>query len=100
MVENFYHPYEALFSDDVKRLHLKNYRDNKYVLLFFKTLILKQKSKFEYGYKFNGQRMSRQLIMVPVDSKGNPDFVFMEQYMKRQENKLIKEAKNIKIKGA
>ena len=23
VVENFYHPYEAIFSDDVKRLHLK-----------------------------------------------------------------------------
>lgn len=43
VVENFYHPYEAIFSDDVKRLHLRNYTDNKYVLLFFKTLILKTK---------------------------------------------------------
>lgn len=35
VVENFYHAYGCVFSDDVKRLHLKNYSDNQYVLLFF-----------------------------------------------------------------
>lgn len=89
VVENFYHPYEALFTDDVKRLHLRNYPDNKYVLLFFKTLILKQKPKYEYGYKFNGKRMSRQIISVPINDHGKPDYLFMEQYMMRMENKLM-----------
>ena len=32
VVENFYHPYECIFSDDVKRLHLLHHEDNKYVL--------------------------------------------------------------------
>ena len=45
VVESFYHPYEAIFSDDVKRLHLKRHQDNKYVLLFIKQLIFKQKCK-------------------------------------------------------
>ena len=35
MAISFYHQYECLFSDDVKRFHLKEYPDNKYVLLFF-----------------------------------------------------------------
>src|SRR5699024_8155346 len=95
VVENFYHPYEALFSDDVKRLHLRNHSDNKHVLLFFKTLILKQKPKFEYGYKFNGTRMSRQNISVPINDEGNPDYLFMEQYMKRVENKLMKQTETV-----
>ena len=58
MVIGFYHPYECIFSDDVKRFHLKNYPDNEYVLLFMKVLILKQKSKFAYLYKFNAERMA------------------------------------------
>ena len=82
VVENFYHPYEAIFSDDVKRLHLKNYPDNKYVLLFIKTSILKQKSKYEYGYKFNGERMERQCIMLPEAQDGQPDYKYMEYKMK------------------
>ena len=34
VAEAFYHPYSCVFSDDVKRLHLKNTDDGKYILLF------------------------------------------------------------------
>ena len=80
VVENFYHPYCCVFSDDVKRLHLKKCADNKYILLFFKTVLLQQKVKYTYGYKFNGQRMERQKILLPVNGKGDPDYALMRQY--------------------
>lgn len=83
VVENFYHPYGCIFSDDVKRLHLREHADNKYILLFFKTVILQQKVKYTYGYKFNGQRMGRQKILLPVNEEGRPDYEFMEQYGKQ-----------------
>ncbi len=83
VVENFYHPYGCIFSDDVKRLHLREHADNKYILLFFKTVILQQKVKYTYGYKFNGQRMERQKILLPVNEKDHPDYKFMEQYGKQ-----------------
>lgn len=83
VVENFYHPYCCVFSDDVKRLHLREHADNKYILLFFKTVILQQKVKYTYGYKFNGQRMERQKILLPVNEEGRPDYEFMEQYGKQ-----------------
>jgi len=84
MVISFYHPYECIFSDSVKRLHLKKHEDNVYILLFFKTVILQQKSKYNYGYKFNANRMSRQLISIPVDEQGKPDYAFMESYAKEE----------------
>ncbi len=87
MAISFYHPYECIFSDDVKCFHLKEYPDNKYVLLFFKAIILQQKPKYNYGYKFNGTRMKRQIIMLPVNDAGNPDYEYMEQYIK---NLMIK----------
>lgn len=83
VVENFYHAYGCVFSDDVKRLHLKNHNDNKYVLLFLKTVILQQKMKYTYGYKFNGQRMERQKILLPINVQGMPDYNYMEQYGKQ-----------------
>ncbi len=83
VVENLYHPYGCIFSDDVKRLHLREHADNKYILLFFKTVILQQKVKYTYGYKFNGQRMERQKILLPVNKEGRPDYEFMEQYGKQ-----------------
>lgn len=82
MCIGFYHPYECIFSDDVKRFHLRNYNDNKYVLLFFKVVILQQKSKFGYLYKFNAERMAKQRLLVPINSNGDPDYEYMEQYSK------------------
>ncbi len=79
--EAFYHSYECIFSDDVKRLHLKHHSDNKYVLLFMSTVVRKQKSKYQYAYKFNEQRMKRQSIMLPVADNGEPDYQFMEHYI-------------------
>lgn len=94
----FYHPYKAIFSDDVKRISFKKHQGNKYVYLFLKTVILKQKSKYQYGYKFSGERMNRQKIMLPVTKEGHLDFDYMETYMRNIEvgilNKYIQNKLN------
>lgn len=77
----FYHQYECIFSDDVKRFHLKNINDKKEILLFFSTLIHLQKTKFNYGYKFNQSRMNRQKIVLPIKEDNSPDYQYMEQYI-------------------
>ena len=90
VVENFYHPYEAVFSDDVKRLKWKDeIYGNKYTYLFLKQMILSQKIKYAYGYKFNGERMKRQKIMLPVTETGLPDYDYMKSYMQKQELEQI-----------
>lgn len=81
VVENFYHPYKAIFSDSVKRLKLKNVKGNKYIYLFLKAVIYKQKNKYQYGYKFNSGRMKKQFILLPV-IHNQPDYEFMEEYIK------------------
>lgn len=91
MVISFYHPYDCIFSDSVKRFHFKNTKDNKYAFLFAKVSILKQRDKYRYGYKFNETRMKKQQIMLPVDSNGEPDYKFMEDYMKYLEQKKLLE---------
>lgn len=89
VVENFYHPYKAIFSDDVKRLSLKELEGNEYLYLFVKTAILKQKSKFQYAYKFNESRMLRQKLLFPIDTKGKPDYDYMENYIKKLEHEKL-----------
>lgn len=81
VVENFYHPYTAVFSDDVKRLKFKNIEGNKFLYLFLKNSILMQKNKYQYGYKFNAKRLKRQKIMLPITDAGKPDYAYMKQYM-------------------
>ncbi len=77
----FFHPYQAMFSDDVKRLKLLHHEDNIFVLLFCKVIIMQQRSKYSYGYKFNGGRMARQLLKFPVTDSGEIDYHYMECYV-------------------
>lgn len=89
IVENFYHPYECLFSDDVKRLKIKSENAGKYAYLFLKTMILKQKSKYQYGYKFNTTRMAKQKILLPINNENQPDWINIERFMLRIELEKI-----------
>ena len=92
VVETFYHPYESIFSDDVKRVAFTDKsQNNEYVLLFLKQMIVQQKSKYQYGYKFNGKRMARQKIILPSKNNSTPDYDFMKKYMMIQEILKIKE---------
>ena len=98
VVENFYHPYKAIFSDDVKRLSLKDIVGNEYLYLFIKNVILKQKSKYQYAYKFNEKRLKRQKILLPINDKEEVDYVYMEQYIKNIKVKKIKQYLDFKTK--
>ena len=79
----FYHPYKAIFSDDVKILSLKDAQDDRDVLLFFKTLLLKQKNDTSYSFKFNANRVMNQEVEVPVGEDGQIDYAYMEEYVKK-----------------
>ena len=90
VVENFYHPYECIFSDDIKRVSFKDEQgQNKYCYMFLKQMILQQKEKYRYAYKFNGDRMARQKIMMPVDSHAIINFNFMKRYITSKELRHI-----------
>lgn len=95
VVENFYHSYECIFSDDVKRVKFKDkeYGDE-FTYLFLKQMILLQKNKYQYGYKFNAKRMSRQKIMLPIDKNGEPHWEYMSNFVKKLEKENIEKTLN------
>lgn len=86
VVENFYHPYECIFSDDVKRISFKDDEgQNKYCYMFLKQMILRQKEKYRYAYKFNVDRMARQKIMMPADEKSRINYRTIAHYTRAKE---------------
>jgi len=85
----FYHPYSALFSNDCRKLRLKH--KNKYVGIFVAQQITNQKDKYGYGYKMGTARLKRQKIMLPSTSLGQPDYHYMEHYMRRLEYQKLKD---------
>lgn len=62
-----------------------------YALRFIAVCINQNKNKFNYGYKANESRILRQTILLPVKDDGQPDYEFMEKYMKAIELRKRKE---------
>jgi len=85
---SFYHPYEALFSNDCRKLRLKN--PNKHIGIFISQQITRQRGKYGYGYKMGTARLKRQKIMLPVNDQNEPDYDYMENYMKQLEYEKLK----------
>lgn len=78
---SFYHKYKALYSNDCRKLKLKQCR-NEFVALFITNQITQQKDKYNYGYKMGTGRLKKQMIMLPTTDDGSPDYEYMEQYVK------------------
>lgn len=86
---SFYHPYKALFGNDCRKLRLKN--PSKHIGIFISQQITRQKGKYGYGYKMGTARLKRQKIMLPINENNEPDYEFMENYMKNLEYKKLTE---------
>lgn len=41
------------------------------------------RSKYSFGYKRNNERLKKDKILLPIDSSGNPDYDYMEKYIKK-----------------
>lgn len=66
---------------------------NRYTGQFLVSALDKNRTIYSYGYKRNESRLKNEVIFLPVDEYGNPDYAFMEQYIKERESQLIKEYK-------
>ncbi|RDG20871.1 hypothetical protein DQM14_01955 [Limosilactobacillus fermentum] len=83
--EAFYHPYTALFGNDCRKVKLK--QKYEYAPFFIAAMLSKQKKAFSYSRKLGTARLKRLRIMLPVNDQGQPDYDYMEQYVK---NLMIK----------
>jgi len=86
----FFHKYKALYSNDCRKLKLKSNK-NEYVALFLTNQIMQQKVKYNYGYKMGTGRLKKQYIMLPINDNKDPDYEYMEQYIKNLIYKKYKE---------
>ncbi len=77
----FYHKYFALYSNDCRKLKIKA-GTNESLALFMTNQIMQQKDKYNYSVKMGTARLLRQKILLPTDSSGNPDYAYMESYIK------------------
>jgi hypothetical protein len=76
-----YQEKEFSASDHVEKL-IPKFNLNLYIGLFITSLLNLEKFRYNYGIKCNHERIKKTKIKLPVDNNGNPDWKFMENYIK------------------
>jgi hypothetical protein len=76
----FYEPFEFIASDHVT--HLKKNGINKYQYLFLSVMLNRLSEKYNFNREINDTRIKTEVIVLPVDDNGAPDYSYMEQYIK------------------
>lgn len=69
-------------SDHVELL-IPKFKMNKYIGLFFVTIINKENFRYNYGIKFNQGKIKKTKIKLPITSDGNVDFNYIETFVKK-----------------
>ena len=76
----FYQEKNFIASDHVEII--KNDKLNKFNSFFIISILKKEQFRYGYGRKWNQQNISNTIIKLPVDQNGNPDWQYMENYIK------------------
>ena len=76
----FYEPFAFVASDHVTSLKREN--TSPYIYLFLATVLEQQKSNFDFNREITDLRIKRMRIMLPVNDNNEPDYQFMEAYMR------------------
>jgi len=94
----FYHPYKFVASDHCTVINVRNRKVklNNYIALFLKPIIESMKNKYNFAREINNDRLKKEKILLPTSQKDNPDWAFMEIYIKSLSEKIKYDSKIIK----
>lgn len=76
----FYEPFAFVASDHVTSLECKE--ANEYIYLFLTAVLEQQRTNFNFNREINDLRIKKMRVMLPVTDGGQPDFQFMENYVR------------------
>lgn len=95
--EPFVQQYDFYTGTKVNILEPKDKNIDLFAMQFIQVCIKNQMGRFSYSFAATSKRLKSQIISIPVDSKGEPDYVYMSQYMKKKANKVIEKYSQNKI---
>jgi hypothetical protein len=80
VAEAFYQPEPFLASDDVNVFY-PQFALDAVIAIFICTIIRREKYRFNYGRKWNLERMNESKVRLPVNAAGEPDWGWMRRYI-------------------
>lgn len=81
----FYQPEEFIASVNI--LIIRNEYINKYTGLFLAGVLREKHKNYDYVNKISKERLENEDILLPATPSGDPDWDYMESYMKEMEEK-------------
>jgi hypothetical protein len=81
--ETFYQPFSVIASDHVTKLENKEL--NSYTYLFISTVSKRLSEKYSFNREINDNRIQKEKILLPINSQKEPDYEYMENYIKKIE---------------
>ena len=79
--EAYYQPVEFWATDAVNVLYPR-FKLTPYIAMFLLAVIRLEKYRFNYGRKWNIGRMEESVIKLPTSANGQPDWQFVENFIK------------------
>ncbi|EBH1519331.1 type II restriction endonuclease subunit S [Salmonella enterica subsp. enterica serovar Pensacola] len=83
----FFQPFTFIASDHVTKLENKTF--DKYIYLFLAAVISGISEKYGFNREINDLRIKKEKILLPVNQKDEPDYIFMGACMKQLEHELL-----------
>ena len=84
----YYESFSFVASDHVTALEKEGL--NRYQYKFLATMLSRLSEKYSFNREINDDRIKTEKILLPVDSSCNPDWLFMENCMKKVELEQIR----------
>ncbi|MBE6331941.1 MAG: hypothetical protein E7070_06520 [Bacteroidales bacterium] len=84
----YYQPFQMALDSHCTALIPKK-EMSRFQMLFIALCITKQRDRFGHGYSLNNSRLRSFKFMLPVNTDNQPDWDFMEAYMRQQEKQIL-----------
>ncbi len=85
----FYQPKEVSLDMKIHGIKIKDRELNTHIALFLIPIIKRFSFKYAYGYQLSTSILKAQKLQLPVNSKGQPNWEFMENFMRKIEYKKL-----------
>ena len=86
---SFYQEKNFFASDHVEKIYPKDKELNHYIAFFLIAILnFNNQEKYSYGRKRNQGNIKREKMLLPADALGNPDWQWMEDYVKEIFNEV------------